>query len=125
MVIFILLALLFTTAFILYSKWQFIDDRGGVEGKWHPYGLIMRALVIFLPILVNDISLQDVFLSGMLCVIWWDIGINIIALNQKWWYVGTTAKWDKLFNKRTKWILYGTLLISSILLKILTNPIVI
>jgi hypothetical protein len=115
-----ILSLLFTTSFILYSKWQFIDDRGGVSGKWHPYGAIMRIIAVFTPFLMQEYGTanwKDYLLVGAINIAWWEIGINIIALGQKWWHIGTTAKFDiKLKSK--KWILIGILLVVSVLIKI-------
>ena len=45
-----------------------------------------------------------------------DVGINLIALKQKWNYTGTTSKIDSL--GKTKFYIYAILLIAAIILKI-------
>jgi hypothetical protein len=115
-----LLSVLFTTAFILYSKWQFIDDRGGVSGKWHPYGWIMRTLAVFTPYLMQEYGTgtwKDYLLAGAINIAWWEIGINIIALGQKWWHIGTTAKFD-IKLKSWKWFFIFAFLITSLIIKL-------
>jgi len=114
-----ILSILFTLAFVLYSKWQFSDDRGLSSGKWHPYGMIMRALAIVSPFLCQMFpgSWQDYLLSGAINIIVWEILINIIALGKKWWYVGVTSMID-LKLRKIKWKVYFAFLIVSLIVKL-------
>jgi hypothetical protein len=115
------LTILFTLSFVLYSKWQFIDDRGGPSGKWHPYGMIMRALAVITPYLAANYGSTDwknYLLIGSINIVLWEIAINVIALGQKWWHVGTTAKFD-IKLKSWKWVVYFGLLITALIIRFL------
>lgn len=113
------LSILFTLTFAIYSKWQFSDDRGESQGKWHGWGMIMRILV---PLMCVSCSLwpakwQDILLALSINCFVWDIGINLIALHVRALYTGSTDKFDiKLSGK--KWLLYLILLVGSLTIKI-------
>ncbi len=113
-------SMIFTLVFVIYSKWQFSDDRGETQGKWHTSGMIMRAGSILAPFLsqLRPDDWQDYFLAGVLNIILWEILINIIALKQPWNYQGKTAKWDIKLDK-WEWWLYTALLSIAISVKIL------
>jgi hypothetical protein len=114
-----ILSILFTVFFVLYTKWQFSDDKGLTSGKWHPFGMIMRALAIVSPFLCQLFpgTWQDYLLAGTINIVLWEILINIIALGKKWWYIGITSKFDIKLSK-TKWFIYFSLLLATILVKI-------
>lgn len=113
-----LLSILFTIAFVYYTKWQFKNSR---SGTWHNYGLIMRLLAITSPFIGQffKISWQDLLLASSINIILWDVLINRIALKVKWSYVGFTSKLDVYLGKR-KWVLYLIILLASITIKIFT-----
>lgn len=106
----------------MYSKYQFEDEKAGwsqSKGKWHPYGMIMR-LLFFAGLLLYKFfpfDYWDLLLSGVICIILWDVGINVFALRVKWDYVGKTDNIDKKVGK-IKWYIYIVMLISSIFGKI-------
>jgi hypothetical protein len=121
---FIPLLILYSTAtliFAIYSKWQFSDDRGESQGKWHPWGAVMRALACITPMVssIFPIEIRDWVLVSVIQLPLWDVGINIIALKMKALYLGTSAKTDQLSYR--KWIFYAVGLILAILFKTLTN----
>ena len=115
--------ILFTLAFVFYSKYQFDDEKAGWEkskGLWHKFGFSMRAL-LFLGLLVYKFfpfSWWDFAICIGLNVIF-DIGINI-ALGVKWFYTGQTSKLDKMFGK-SKWFMYAIVIIGSLIGKIFLN----
>ena len=82
--------------------------------------MVMRALVVvasFLPSFFPS-TWQDFLLAGALNIVFWEIGINVIALKQHWLYIGTTSKLDIKFGKG-KWVIYFGFLLGAILVKIL------
>lgn len=111
---------IFTLCFVIYTKWQFSDDRGETQGKWHLSGALMRAGAIIGPYLsmIRPDDWQDFVLAGVLNIILWEILVNIIALKQPWNYQGKTAKWD-IFLAKWEWALYTFLLTVAIMIKIL------
>lgn len=113
------LSTLFTLAFVFYSKWQFSDDRGESQGKWHSSGMIMRMLAVASPFLCQlyPSEWQDYLLVGAINILLWELLINKIALNQKWLHVGTTAKTDIFLGKK-KWLVYAVILLVTIVIKL-------
>lgn len=114
-------AILFTLAFIMYAKWQFVSDRGGVKGKWHVWGFIMRVL-FFAAILLtrlHPMQFDDIFLAGCICIVVYEVGINMIALHQKPFYNGTTSALDKRLGN-LKWFAYFGLLLVAGVIKFIT-----
>ena len=111
------LSVLFTLTFVLYTRWQFSDDRGLSSGKWHPYGMIMRMLVIISPFVCglypND--WKDYLVAGALNIVLWELAINKIALQMKWFYVGTTSSLDIKLGKAKWFIYFGFLLLALII----------
>ncbi len=107
-----LLSILFTIFFVYYSKYQFINGRAG---EWHIFGMLMR-MTVFIPFFLPKQQLTDIFLAGVINIILFDIGINLIALKQKWNYTGTTSKFDKL--GKTKFVIYTIMLLVAIILKL-------
>jgi hypothetical protein len=107
----------FTLAFVLYSKYQFADDRGESIGKWHIYGFLMRAVqYISLVAVVWDLtSWQDKLLIPAIAELVWEIGINRIALRKKWNYIGMTATFDKKLGKSKFYILIGIVVVLIVL----------
>lgn len=107
-------AILFTLAFVMYAKWQFVSDFGGVKGKWHVWGWIMRILFFTaIPLTrFHPAPYDDLFLAGCICIIVYEVGINVIALHQKAFYNGSTSAIDKKFGK-LKWIGYFALLLAA------------
>lgn len=116
--IIILLYTISTLLFAIYSKWQFVDDAGGVSGKWHPWGAWMRFIACLTPFITSlfPMQWQNWLLATVIQLPVWDLGINIIALHVKALYLGTSAKTDQL--KAKKWLLYLIALIAAILVKI-------
>ena len=111
-----ILSILFTVAFVYYSKWQFVNGRAG---KWHVYGFLMRALAIFTPFIVQYFSAtwQDYLLAGTINILLWELLINKVALNVDWFHTGTTSTLDKTLGK-LKWIIYTIPLITACIIKI-------
>ncbi len=105
------ITILYTLAFVFYSKYQFEDKKVDAKNKWHVFGLIMRLIFIS--------SWQDIFFAAVISEILFEIGINVIALKQKVFYVGGTSVWDKTL-KIWKWVLLGTLIPLAIGFKIYT-----
>jgi hypothetical protein len=114
-----ILSILFTVFFVLYSEWQFSDDREVTSNKWYPYGMVMRDLAIMSPFLCQLFpgSWQDYLLSGAINILVWEILIYIIALDDKLWYVGIASKID-LELQKTKWKVYFAFLIVSLIIKL-------
>lgn len=109
-----------TLIFVFYSKWQFSDDKGENSGRWHPFGMAMRLATFIGGYLLQHYSIstwQDYLLSGSICMVVWEIGINLIALAQKWNYIGGTAKTDIKFRKY-HWLIYFGFLGIAILIRI-------
>tara|TARA_R110000868_G_C10725915_1_gene751170 strand:+ start:248 stop:610 length:363 start_codon:yes stop_codon:yes gene_type:complete len=103
------LLVLFTLFFVYYSKYQFVNNK-----KWHKYGFLMRITVFLLGIM--QLPWNQVAFVGVLLVILWEIGINKIALNKPWDYIGSTA-WTDIQYGKYKWHLMGiALIISTIML---------
>ena len=61
-------------------------------------------------------SWKDVFLATTISILIYDIGLNVIALNQKWNYIGTTSWIDRKLGKK-RYYLYILLLVISIFTK--------
>lgn len=118
-----LITILFTLAFVFYSKYQFEDEKAGwaaAKSKWHPFGMAMRTL-LFAALICNwffPFDWWDLILCGIINIILFDIGINIIALKVKWNYCGKTSAIDKNLGE-LKWYIYAVLLVTSILLKLM------
>ena len=104
-----------TLAWVYYSKWQFSDDRGDSQGKWHPWGAMARALPFGMAWL--HCVWQDVVLSGVICIILFEIGVNVIALFRQWSWRGETSKMDIKFGKY-KWVIMAVMLAAAICIKI-------
>lgn len=118
-----LVTILFTISFIFYSKFQFEDEKAGwtaSKSEWHPFGMAMRILFFGALILFKYFPFDwcDLILCGVINIILFDIGINVIALHVKWNYEGVTSVLDKSIGK-IKWYVYALLLVSSALMKIL------
>lgn len=116
-----LTSILFTIAFAMYTKYQFEDVKAGwatAKRKWHPWGAFIRVL-FFAGIIAEHVypsGWKDILLAGVICIILWDILINVVALHVAWDYNGTTATTDKKLGK-IKWFVYGGLLLAAIILK--------
>lgn len=115
-----ILSIIFTILFVEYSKYQFIDDRGGPSGKWHGFGMTIRCAAFIMPFIMQSFPTHwtDYLLAGTINIFLWEILINKIALGVDWFYVGVTSKLDKQLGKN-KWYIYGSLVIISIIVKIL------
>ena len=117
-----IVSILFTLAFIMYSKYQFADFKTNPYRKWKPYGMAMRALFFIgcFSCFHFGNSWQDYLLAGSINILLWEWGINVIALNApSILYVGTTGKIDKAVGKYKWWAMAG-LIIISIIIKIIT-----
>lgn len=114
------LVCVFVISFCYYSKYQFSDERGqsAVRGKWHIWGAIMRACVV--GICVHAHGLRDGFLIGAIVLPLFDCGINIIALDENLFHVGTTDSFDKKIGM-WKWPIYLLLLLAAIYVKFFTK----
>ncbi len=114
------LSISFTVWFALYTKYQISDDRGYTQGKWHPYGLLIRWTFFAALYLIGRYPspLEDYILAGTINILLWEISVNILALQQKWHHVGTTSNLDKWLGKK-KWLVYFVLLAGAITFKIL------
>ncbi len=106
-----LITCLFTIFFVYYSKYQFINGRAG---NWHLFGLLMR-ITVFIPFFLGSVRLTEILLAVAINAPLFDIGINLIALKQKWNYVGTTSTLDQTFGK-IKWYIYLVALLVAVYL---------
>lgn len=117
-----LITILFTICFVIYTKYQFDDEKAGwikSKGQWHIWGFFMR-LLFFAGLLVFKyfpFDWWDLLIAGVINIIIWDIGINVFALNVRWYYVGETSKIDKMIE-RLKFYVYGIALFISVIGKI-------
>jgi hypothetical protein len=115
-----LTSILFTVAFVMYTKYQFEDMKATwatAKRKWHPWGAFMRVM-FFVGVITEHFftsAWKDLFLAGVICVILWDILVNVVDLGVTWNYNGTTAKTDKI--GKIKWFVYAGLLLTAIILK--------
>ena len=114
-------SILFTFAFIFYSKFQFEDFKHNTNRKWKVYGMAMRALFFAACYICSQFgnTWQDYLLAGSINILIWEMGINVIALNEGLFHVGTTGKIDKKLDGY-KWLAMLIFLIISIILKIIT-----
>lgn len=114
-----ILSIICTLLWVVYQKWQFIDDKGGVSGKWHLWGALLRASLFLFGYLLQKYpsTWKDYLLSGAICIVLFEVGINIIALNQKWNYVGFTSEFDKKLSIY-KWVIMGVFLVTALIIKI-------
>jgi hypothetical protein len=112
-----ILSILFTIAFVYYSKWQFINGRAG---KWHTYGFLMRALAVVTPFIMQRYPAEwrDYLLAGTINILLWELLINKIALNVDWFHIGRTSFLDKTLGK-TKWWIYTISVITALLARLL------
>jgi hypothetical protein len=88
----------FTICFVIYSKFQFQEREGKSHGKWHPWGWMMRA--IFVASLLIRPAVDDIILSAAISILLFELLINKVALNVRWFHVGTTAWWDRKIGKK-------------------------
>ncbi len=105
------LSIVFTLLFVIYQKWQFSDDRGKTQGKWHTYGMFLR-LWFFIALFVTKYypsEMEDFVLAGAINIVLWEVGVNIFSLNEKWNHVGTTSVIDVKLGKKKWWIFFGML----------------
>ena len=122
-ILFYLCAFLNTYCFAQYTKYQLLDERGvsKTRGKWHRWGAAMRYLffvMVAIPFFPgNEIVWADIILSAAICLPLFDILINVIALNVKWNYVGSTVGYDTKLGMK-KWYGYAVILIVCILIRI-------
>jgi hypothetical protein len=104
----------------MYTKYQFEDMKATwatAKRKWHPWGAFMRVM-FFVGVITEHFftsEWKDLFLAGVICVILWDILVNLVDLGVAWDYNGTTAKTDKI--GKIKWFVYAGLLLTAIILK--------
>lgn len=119
-----LTSILFTIAFVFYTKYQFEDMHttwASAQRKWHPFGGFMRVL-FFVGLAVEHFypsTIWDLILAGVINIILWDILVNVIDLHMKWNYEGSTAATDKKLG-RIKWYVYAGMLVSAAVAKILS-----
>ena len=64
--------------------------------------------------------IDDYVLAGVINILLFEIGINIIALKHSWKHVGTESEMDKRLG-RIKWWIYFGLLAGAITFKILNH----
>jgi hypothetical protein len=116
-----LISILITLCFCFYTKYQLKDLWSNRKFEWKRWGMLMRALIIFglFEMQYFKVNWQNGLLCGVLNIIIFEIGINLIALNKSVFYVGTTGQIDKHLGSK-KWIIYIILLLSSIAILILT-----
>lgn len=121
--LFYLYNILFTFLFVMYTKYQFIDEKLGFahsKGGWHKYGLAMRVFAYIAPFVgfftIPATNWKDWLLCAAMLWPFWDIGINKFALGMPALYNGSTSTMDKKF-KGIKWIAYAIFLIAAIIFK--------
>lgn len=117
-----ILSIAFTWCFVMYSRYQFKDERkidGKEHDQWHPWGAWMRGLFFMQMIAMHyvDMMLVDTNLALAISMPLFDVGVNLIALNQSAFYVGKSANSDRKLGM-WKWPAYLIYLIGSIILKI-------
>lgn len=108
----------FTICFVIYSRFQFQERQGKSHGKWHPWGWMMRA--IFVASLLVRPAVDDIILSAAISILLFELLINKVALNVGWFYVGTTAWWDRKIGKK-KWWIMSALLVVAISIKVFSK----
>lgn len=112
----------FTVAFVLYTRFQLIDVKmeKGSPRRWHPFGWVMRATVVAIPMyyaLTHTFPRwQDVLLAACINILVFEVGINVIALHKDFLYNGGTAQLDKRLGK-WKWVVYLLALIGSAIIE--------
>lgn len=113
----------FTIAFVLYTKYQFEDEKAGwahSKGAWHKYGLSMRVIAYVGPFVGFMAIPHTSWKDWLLCaaILWpaWDLFINKIALKTSWFYNGSTSTMDKTIAG-IKWIAYAGILIGAVVIK--------
>lgn len=115
----------FVLWFVLYSKWQFIDEDDGptytkADKAWHFYGAAMRVTVFFavgcgfimsmyLPGCVNLLHIPVV---GFLLLFEWDMLLNKVR-RKSLFYISDKG-WNKALGKK-KWLYYSIGLIVSLI----------
>lgn len=128
-----LLSILFTLAFVYYSKFQLMDLRGYSKTKtrntkWKPFGAALRILFFVSCYVVQQYfpaSWQDYLLAGTINMFLFPLLLNWLAYNldKGLWYTGSEISgggWiDKTFGK-LQWFIFGGLIISSLIIKLLT-----
>lgn len=120
-----ILSTIFTWCFVMYSRYQFKDERkidGKEHDQWHPWGAWARALFYLMPLIcmIGKPDWKDILLMIAINLPLFDIGINVVALDQSVFYVGKTAGTDKKIGM-WKWPIYLLFLIGSIIVKIYVN----
>jgi hypothetical protein len=113
-----LLTILFTIWFVFYSKYQFEERNGTSRGKWHLWGWMMRA-TFFVPFIIYCPNHKtDIILAAAITILLWEMLINLIALKEKIFHVGTVSQFDRRLGKM-KWIVCIAFLIAAIIMKVL------
>lgn len=115
----------FVLWFVLYSKWQFIDEDDGptytkADRAWHFYGAVMRATVFFAVAcgfimsmyLPGHVQLLHIPVVGFLLLFEWDILLNLVR-GKSLLYISTKG-WNKALGKK-KWLYYSIGLIVSLI----------
>lgn len=122
-ILFYLYNIVFTFLFVMYTKYQFIDEKLGFahsKGLWHKYRLAMQVMAYIGPFIgffvIPDTNYKDWLLCAAILWPFWDIGINILALGMPAFYDGSTSSMDKKL-KGIKWFAYAVILIVAIVIK--------
>ena len=103
-----IVGILFTVARVLYFKYQRRDELATTEegkGKWHTWGWVMAVCLIIG--LVIHAPWKHAVLLGAIQTPLFDMLINKWAMNLSLWYVGKTAKTDKVLGQKKWWIWLG------------------
>ena len=111
-------SILFTLAFVLYQKFQLQDLKSTRNVVWKTWAVVMKA-IFFAAVWVaqqNHSAWQDFLLAGAICILVFEIGINVIALKQGVFYVGKSSKTDSL--GKWKWIGFFIILAATIFIKL-------
>ena len=120
------ITILFTLLFVFYQKHQLIDTRktkGQRDTTWKTYANLMKALFFGQFLIPVDSSVYDVLLTSAICAIVFEVGYNIIAMGQKWYFYGTSSDFDKLGY--WKWLVLFIYLLICVNLKFHIMPLTI
>jgi hypothetical protein len=100
---FLLCLVVYTASWIFYSKYQFAElyavnsvESNEANKMWHLWKAVNQVSFLALGFIYEGWKLG--LLSLVLYWIVFDIGVNVIALKQKWNYVGRTSAIDKFFG---------------------------
>lgn len=111
---------IYCIAWAYFHKYQFLDLKTVRNIRWKSWRIIISiisVLGIYLGQFIH-IDWKDVFLACSLG--WWvfEIGVNVIGLNENWFYIGGSSQFDNKY-KKNKWYIMMIPVIISIIIKLI------